>query len=113
DGSSPPTLRATVRNAPAFFLCAFLDKPMIAAGYEAAKKLLGLAVRPDAIFAAVDFIAIGALQAARQTPLSSVDIHPVEVGKSAASILLGMINGKPAPRKPVFLDPKLVVRASS
>jgi DNA-binding LacI/PurR family transcriptional regulator len=46
-------------------------------------------------------------------PLSSVDLHPVEVGKAAASILLGMIDDKPAPRKPVFVEPTFIVRAST
>jgi LacI family transcriptional regulator len=48
-----------------------------------------------------------------RVPLSSVDLHPIETGKSAASILLGMIAGKLAPRKPVFMEPTLVVRSSS
>jgi LacI family transcriptional regulator len=109
----------------------------VAHGLAAANKLLALPRPPDAIFASIDFLAVGAMQAAREaglripeqfgvvgvgnipysehlhTPLSSVDLHAVEVGKSAASILLEMIDGGPPPGEPVFLDPTLVVRDST
>ena len=102
-----------------------------------AKQLPNLRVRPDSVFAVNDSVAIGAIQATQEfglrvpedfgvigvgntryneylrIPLSSVDLHPVEVGKSAASILLSMIDNKPAPRRPVFIEPTLVARASS
>jgi LacI family transcriptional regulator, galactose operon repressor len=114
-----------------------MDGPTDISGYAGTKKLLSLSNPPDAIFATTDSLAIGATQAIResgfhlpedfgvigvgnisysdhlQTPLSSVDLHPLELGKSAASILLGMINGKSVPKKPVLLDPSLVVRTSS
>jgi len=46
-------------------------------------------------------------------PLSSVEADPTQVGKLAASMLLGMIDGKPAPGKPVLIEPTLIVRESS
>ena len=108
-----------------------------ASGYEGMKRILSLSTRPDAIFAINDLVAVGAMQAIREagismpqdmgvisvgngryndhlhTPLSSMDLHPTQVGKSAATILLGMINGEPAPRKHWFIEPTLVIRASS
>jgi LacI family transcriptional regulator len=109
----------------------------VAGGYTGAKRLLEQSRRPDAIFASIDFAALGAMQAVREaglrmpedfgvigvgnipynehlrTPLSSVDLHPIEVGRSAASMLLGMINGEPPPQKAFCIEPTLVVRASS
>jgi LacI family transcriptional regulator len=108
-----------------------------AGGYEAAKKLLQMDQRPDAIFAAADPIAIGALQAINEfglrvpqefgligvgkvrfgehlrTPLSTVDQHPVEIGRSAATILLTLVDGQAAPTRPMLLQPTLIVRESS
>jgi LacI family transcriptional regulator len=106
-------------------------------GYAAVKQMLQLSPRPDALFAASDSVAIGALRAlghlgirvpedfgvigvgkARygedlRVPLSTVDQHPVEIGKTAASILVDLVEGKPGPRKPVLIESKLIVRASS
>jgi LacI family transcriptional regulator len=106
-------------------------------GYEGTKKLLSLRPRPDAIFAASDPIAIGAMQALQEAglqlptdfgvigvgmhrygeylriPLSTVDQHRTEIGRLAASILLGAIEGKPVPTSPVLIEPALIVRDSS
>jgi len=114
-----------------------LDVQGEAGGYEGAKRLLQLNPRPDAIFATGDSIAIGAMRAIQESglrmptdigiigvgriqyteylrvPLSTVDQHSVEAGKSAASILLRMIDGEPACSAPVLLEPTLVVRDSS
>ncbi len=114
-----------------------LDAQGETGGYEGAKRLLQLNPRPDAIFAAGDSIAIGAMRAIQEfglrmptdfgiigvgriqyteylrIPLSTVDQHSVAAGKSAASILLGMVDGEPAPAAPVLLEPTLVVRDSS
>ncbi len=106
-------------------------------GYRGTKQLLSLSPRPDALFAASDPIAIGAMQALQEVglrlptdfgvigvgmhrygeylriPLSTVDQHRTEIGRLAASILLGAIEGRPAPTSPVLLEPKLIVRDSS
>ncbi len=108
-----------------------------AGGYEGTKELLQMQPRPDAIFAASDPVAVGAMRALHEYglhlpydigvigvgrvrygedlrfPLSTVDTHPTEVGKSAASILLGMVNGKPPSMVPIFIEPTLIVRESS
>jgi LacI family transcriptional regulator len=108
-----------------------------ASGYVGAMQLLNLRLRPDAIFAINDLLALDAMRAARESglrvpedfgvvgvgnlpygehlriPLSSVEGNPTQVGKSAASMLLGMIDGKPAPGKPVLIEPTLIVRESS
>lgn len=114
-----------------------LDVQGEAGGFEGAKQLLQLTPRPDAIFAASDPIAIGAMQAIQESglrmpvdfgiigvgriqyteylrvPLSTVDQHSLEAGRSAASILLRMIDGRPVPSAPLLMEPTLIVRDSS
>ncbi|MGH7248468.1 MAG: LacI family DNA-binding transcriptional regulator, partial [Pseudomonadota bacterium] len=107
-------------------------------GFEAMQKLLRLAKRPDAVFAASDPIAIGALQAIQQagldagpdvgvigvgnhrygeylrTPLSTVDQRRNEIGRTAARLLLRKIRGDSCDEtNPVIIEPELIVRASS
>jgi LacI family transcriptional regulator len=106
-------------------------------GYEAMKTLLKEKPYPDAIFAASDPVAIGAMRALEErglrvpddvgvigvgcvrygedlrVPLSTVDTHSFDIGKCAASILLQLIGGKAAPELPVYLEPTLVERAST
>lgn len=108
-----------------------------ASGYEATKILLQRSPRPDAIFAASDPIAIGAMQALLEegvripldcgligvgqvrygeylkVPLSTVDQHRVEIGKLAAKALLDLVSGQKKPAKPILIEPTLIVRASS
>ncbi len=106
-------------------------------GLAGAKKMLQLETRPDAIFACNDMVAIGAMKGLQEAgvgipedcgvigvgnvrygdclsvPLSTVDLHPKEVGKMAASMLLARINGRDPGPNPVFLEPQLIVRESS
>jgi LacI family transcriptional regulator len=107
-------------------------------GYEAMKKLLQLPERPDAVFAASDPIAIGAMQAALEAnlsmpadfgligvgnhqysnylrvPLSTVDQQRVSIGQEAAELLLKLISRNPPGRATqIMVEPKLVLRASS
>lgn len=106
-------------------------------GYEGMKQLLEMSPRPDAVFAASDPVAIGAMRAIHEyglslphdigiigvgsvrygedlrVPLSTMDTHPIEMGKSAASILLSMIKGKLGSVAPVFVEPTLIARESS
>jgi LacI family transcriptional regulator len=108
-----------------------------AGGHAGTKQLLQIRPRPDAIFAASDPVAIGALRALHEcgvrvphdfgvigvgkvrygedlrVPLSTVDIHSNEIGKSAASLLLGMVKGKTASVAPTFIEPTLIIRESS
>ena len=106
-------------------------------GLEGTKRLLRLRPRPDAIFAVNDLVAIGAMKTIQESglrlpedcgligvgnvpygdclsvPLSTVDLHPKEVGETAASMLLSRIGGQHIPPTPVFLEPRLIVRNSS
>jgi LacI family transcriptional regulator len=106
-------------------------------GYEGAKQLLALRHRPDAIFAVNDLVGVGAMVAMLdlgiripedcgligvgnvrfgeflRVSLSTLNLHPLDVGKTAASILLKLIQGEPPPSAPIFLPPKLIVRESS
>jgi len=107
-------------------------------GFDAMQQLLRLPGRPDAVFAASDPIAIGALQAILQAglqpgpevgligvgnhrygeylkvPLSTVDQRRLEIGTAAASLLMQLIreNQTKAPQS-ILIEPELVVRASS
>jgi len=107
-------------------------------GFEATEKLLALPRPPDAIFAASDPIAIGALESLQKhnlrlpedfgligvgnvrygqylsVPLSTVDQQRQEIGRKAASILLSLISGKIKTRPtPILLEPRLLARRSS
>jgi LacI family transcriptional regulator len=107
-------------------------------GFEAMETLLRLSCPPDAVFAASDPIAIGALDAARKhglslpadfgligvgnmrygqyliVPLSTVDQQRGEIGSKAATLLIDLIDGKASRSdKPVLLQPRLVIRNSS
>ena len=108
-----------------------------AGGHDATLQLLQMRPRPDAIFAASDPVAIGALRALHESgvhvpqdfgvigvgrvrygedlrvSLSTIDTHSTEIGKTAASILLSIINGSPPPKGPVFIEPTLIARESS
>jgi LacI family transcriptional regulator len=106
-------------------------------GYEAMQRLLKLKSPPDAVFAASDPIAIGALQAALEAdlnlpadfgligvgnhrygrflkvPLSTVDQQRSQIGHLAAELLLALMDEKRLRPKAILTEPKLVVRDSS
>jgi LacI family transcriptional regulator len=106
-------------------------------GYDAMRKLLGFSPRPDAVFAASDPNAIGALQAALEAglrlpqdigligvgnhrygkylrvPLSTVDQQRSTIGHSAANLLLSLIEKEQFRPKSILVPPKLVIRDSS
>ena len=101
------------------------------------QRLLKLASPPDAVFAASDPIAIGALQAALEAdlrlpddfgligvgnhrygrflrvPLSTVDQQRSQIGHLAAELLLALMDKKRLRPKSILTEPKLVVRDSS
>lgn len=72
-------------------------------------------MRTSHAYRLLGIIGVGRIQYTEylRVPLSTVDQHSVEAGRSAASILLRMIDGDPAPSEPVLLEPTLVVRDSS
>jgi LacI family transcriptional regulator len=108
-----------------------------ASGAEGMEKLLRLSPRPDAVFAASDPIAIGALETAlaqnirvpeelgivgvgshRYTPylrvaLTTVDQGRMEIGRRAAQRLLAQIKGAASTVVSTLIEPRLIVRESS
>jgi LacI family transcriptional regulator, galactose operon repressor len=108
-----------------------------AGGYQGTKDLLRLTSKPDAIFAASDPIAIGAMIAVQESgariptdigiigvgntlyteylrcSLSTVDQRSEMAGRAAGSILLRLIKGERVPDKPMLLEPELIIRDSS
>lgn len=105
---------------------------------EAMRALLRVSPRPDAVFAASDPIAIGALEALRQVglrvpqdigivgvgnhrygeylriPLTTIDQNRQEIGRRAASLLLELIEGtERKSRLANLVEPTLIVRMSS
>ena len=108
-------------------------------GIEAADKIVAMVPRPDGIFSAGDYSALGALVKLRDfgiqipeeiaivgfanepyaeivTPsLSSVDQHSKEMGQSAANLFLEQVNGSTehwVPKR-IILSPDLIIRHSS
>ncbi len=108
-------------------------------GMRGMTQLLELPQRPDAVFSASDFSAVGALQVLKQRQLripqdialagfsnetfasltepmlTSVDQHCEEMGGAAVRLLLEMVQERstpPTPRK-IVLQPRLIVRESS
>lgn len=106
-------------------------------GFDGAKQLLQSGAKPDAIFAVNDLVAIGAMKCLQEAglqipkdcgligvgnvrygdclsvPLSTVDLHPKEVGTTAATMLLSCLGGQQLAPDPVYLEPRLVIRDSS
>jgi LacI family transcriptional regulator, repressor for deo operon, udp, cdd, tsx, nupC, and nupG len=106
-------------------------------GVEAASRLLALAHRPTAIFAANDESAIGAIQAIKSQGLSVPgDISVIgfdnilfaaatdpalttigqprqEIGRRAMAIMLDLLDGKSPPLGDVILPVELVIRRST
>ena len=111
---------------------------MEADGYRAMKKILALKPRPDAVFAANDPAAIGAMKAIWEAglripedialvgvgdialgdllrvPLTTVSWSRAELGRRAAELLLDRIEAAPRDKfRRVIIPPQLVVRRSS
>ncbi|SDP43857.1 DNA-binding transcriptional regulator, LacI/PurR family [Arthrobacter sp. ok909] len=100
-------------------------------GRQAAVNLLSRTEAPDAIFATLDRLALGASMAATaerdvmivslgdssaaagaSVPLTAVELNPVEIGRAAAEMLIEQIEGK-QDIKSVTVPAHLVVRAST
>jgi LacI family transcriptional regulator len=107
-------------------------------GYQAARRLLALTPRPDAIFGYNDPTAAGAMKAILEAgiripeeikvigvgnvhysdllriPLSTIDQSSAAIGQQAADILAKSIGSKRRrPAKPVLIDPILIAREST
>jgi len=109
-----------------------------ASGYDAARRLLQLQPRPDAIFGYNDPTAAGAIKAILEAgigipeeikvigvgnvhysdllrvPLSTIDQDSTNIGRQAADMLLKAIGSKrKRPAKTVIIDPTLIPREST
>jgi LacI family transcriptional regulator len=107
-------------------------------GYEAMRKLLEIAPRPDAVFCYNDPTAMGAMEAILEhglripediaivgcgnvryagflrVPLTSIDQQSEDIGDRSAKLALTQIDAKGNARpKTVLLEPKLIVRQSA
>jgi LacI family transcriptional regulator len=108
------------------------------AGYEMAKKAIAATPPPTALFAANNFVAIGAIQALQEKNLripedfsivafddipAAYSINPFltaanqpsrEMGKRATRLLLDRINGKDArPCQEILLSTEMIIRSSA
>jgi DNA-binding LacI/PurR family transcriptional regulator len=107
------------------------------AGFRAAEELLSGADPPDAIYATLDQLALGALHAARERsldvpgdlmlagctdshvsawadpPLTAVTLNPEEIGRSAVSALISLIDDRDRIPEPVIVPTGIVARESS
>lgn len=111
----------------------------IESGVQAVAQLWESSDKPDAIFSAGDYAALGAIQELKERnvkipeevcvvgfsnepftkymelPITSVDQTPLVMGKIAAQVFLEQVNGnqKFSIEKKVVLPPELVIRSSS
>ena len=108
-----------------------------ASGYEAGRKVLEAEIRPDAVFAANDMMALGCLYAFNQAgvrvpqdialagfddiplarfvhpPLTTMRVNIAELGGMAMRRLLQAIESGPGAAAPQLLAPELIARDSS
>lgn len=108
------------------------------AGYDAALELLALDDPPDAIFATYDRLAFGTLMAAdahavrvpddlllattateSQAPeqaspsLTTLNLHPEEIGRSAASLLVDLLDEQEPTQRHVLVPHRVIARSST
>jgi LacI family transcriptional regulator len=105
-------------------------------GYDGMERILKSAVRPTALFAGNDTIAIGAMAAIRAAglsipediaiasiddipaaafahpPLTTMQTYPIEQGQLAAQRAIALLDGQAPPSEPALIQPKLVIRES-
>lgn len=108
------------------------------AGFAAAEELLALPEPPDAIFATYDRLAFGTLLAAQargvgvpddlllattatesqapqqaRPPLTTLNLHPLEIGRAAARLLVDLVEGRRPARPRIYVPHRVVARAST
>jgi DNA-binding LacI/PurR family transcriptional regulator len=107
------------------------------AGFEATVKLLRRAQRPDAVHATLDRIALGALLAAQSRGLSvphdllvsgcadseaskwarpgltTVELHPGQIGDEAVKLLTALIEDRELPAAQVYVPSRIILRGST
>jgi DNA-binding LacI/PurR family transcriptional regulator len=146
----------TARPAPSYALDAIsayeewsrqrASEPLIAAGrgdlsegqgFAAAADLLDSASPPDAIYATIDTLAVGALRAARarglsvpedlliasctdddaarraSPPLTTMNLHPDEIGREAVEMLVALVDGREPPQRHVVVPSRVTPRGST
>jgi DNA-binding LacI/PurR family transcriptional regulator len=106
-------------------------------GFTAASELLESADAPDAIYATIDTLAVGALRAARarglavpgdlliasctdddaarqaSPPVTTMNLHPDEIGRRAIEMLVALVEGHEPAERHVFVTSRIVARAST
>ena len=131
--------RATIENRglEAYEVCCTEENWRCVSGYQAMQQLLARDLRPTAVFAANDRMAIGAMGAIREAglrvpddisvvglddievaafqipPLTTVSQAFAEIATSALKILLEMIEKGEAVQPRVVIDPVLIIRQST
>lgn len=114
-----------------------LGDSTIESGHAAARTLLTSPQRPTAIFATNDWMAIGALEAAREEgihvpedlsiigldnvivgahispPLTTIDIPKHQLAKEATELLMRQIDGDKDQTQSILIPPELLVRHST
>jgi DNA-binding LacI/PurR family transcriptional regulator len=128
---------ALERNGLTFDPAIVLERmPTLKEGKEAMAELLSLPDRPSAVFAASDMLALGAMSAVREKglripedisvagfddidfaaycdpPLTTVRVPAREMGETAVSVLLDMIEGRCKNPQRVMLPTEIVIRQS-
>ncbi|MGZ4248749.1 MAG: LacI family DNA-binding transcriptional regulator [Solirubrobacteraceae bacterium] len=106
-------------------------------GYTAASELFDLAQPPDAIYATIDTLALGALRAAHvrglsipddvliasctdndalrtaEPPLTALNLHPNEIGRLAIEMLVALVDGHEPPEAHLTVRSRVAPRAST
>ena len=106
-------------------------------GYEAGRQILAMDKRPDAVFCAVDQLAIGCIHIFRDNglqiprdiavagfnddesaeicspPLTTVSQPYFEIGRDTVRLLSNLINGEISVGRQILIDYELKIRAST
>ena len=107
------------------------------AAHACGLELLAGHPRPDAIYATLDRLALGALRAAQarsipvpdelliaglsdseaarhaQPPLTTLGLHPDKIGQHAVTMLIALVEGRSAPQRHRLVPTQLIPRAST